>query len=628
LLSYQIKNNKELVLSKLIAPVGRSMEEKKTDWKSMLGFALILGIVGFMLIRNQEENSVVEENTRGTEIADETLSPIIPVKEALSNTPVPSQGEVLVFSNELVDFKINTKGALINEALLKSFKTYDSLPVYLVKGGDHQFDLEFMTKDGRKVHTKDMIFTPTASQNGDSQVLSLKTDLGNGGFIEFRYELQPDDYMMDFNIRSQGLAQAANTSEEVALNWELQGYRRSKGMDNENRYTEVKFEYDGGSDDYTGQGENAEEEAEKITYIAYKQHFFSSILLTDTPFKSGLIESFNNLSANDEQDVLTKKFTSKVLLDFNAGELTYNMDWYFGPTDYDILNGYDRNLDEVVDLGWGIFGFVNEWAIRPLFTKLTDPINGLGVPFGIAIILLTICVRLVLSPVLYKSYLTQAKMKILRPEINKVSEKYKDNAMKKQQETMKIQNEAGASPLSGCLPALLQMPVFFALFKFFPTAFELRQKSFLWADDLSSYDEVFSLPFKIPYYGDHVSLFPILASISIFFYMQMTTGQNMQATQQPGMPNMKFIMYLSPVFMLVFFNNYASGLSLYYFVSNLITIGIMLVIKHVIIDKDKVLAKIEKAKAKPKKKKSRFANKMSQIMEQAQVQQEEKKKKK
>jgi YidC/Oxa1 family membrane protein insertase len=200
--------------------------------------------------------------------------------------------------------------------------------------------------------------------------------------------------------------------------------------------------------------------------------------------------------------------------------------------------------------------------------------------------------------------------------------------MKKQQETMKVQNEAGASPLSGCLPALLQMPVFFALFKFFPTAFELRQKSFLWADDLSSYDDVLSLPFEIPFYGAHVSLFPILASISIFFYMQMTTGQNMQATQQPGMPNMKFIMYLSPVFMLVFFNNYASGLSLYYFVSNIITIGIMLVIKHVIIDKDKVLAKIEKAKAKPKKKKGRLASKMSQIMEQAQAAQEDQNKKK
>lgn len=606
--------------------MGKSMEEKKTDWKSMLGLALIFGIVAFMLFRNQEDKALEDQSTATTEITTDTVAPVS-ITNDTSTANVNSAGEVLEFNNELVDFKINTKGALINEALLKSFKTYDSLPVYLVKGGDHQFDLEFMTKDGRKLHTKDMVFTPVASQNGKNKVLSLTATPASGVSIEFRYELQPDDYMMDFNIRSQGLAQVANTSEEVALNWELQAYRRSKSITTESRYTEIKFEYDGGSDDYTGQGENADEEAEDITYIAYKEHFFSSILLTDTPFKSGVLESYNNTSEDDEQNILTKKFTSKVQLDYAGGELAYNMDWYFGPTDFEILDGYDRNLDEVVDLGWGIFGFINEWAIRPLFTFLSSS-DGLGIPYGLAIILLTICVRLVLSPVLYKSYLTQAKMKILRPELNRIAEKYKDNAMKKQQETMKVQSEAGASPLSGCLPALLQMPVFFALFKFFPTAFELRQKSFLWADDLSSYDVIYQFPegFKIPFYGDHVSLFPILASISIFFYMKMTTGQNMQAAQQPGMPNMKFIMYLSPLFMLVFFNSYASGLSLYYFISNLITIGIMLVIKHVIIDKDKVLAKIEKAKAKPKKKKGRFASKMSQIMEQAQAQQEEQKK--
>ena len=603
------------------------MEEKKTDWKSMLGLALIFGIVVFMLFRNQEDQQETEDTSQTSEVVSNSNQPVTLNDTAL--TPGGSKGEVLEFNNNLVDFKINTKGALIDEALLKSFKTYDSLPVYLVKGGDHQFDLEFMTKDGRKVHTKDMVFTPKTSQNGANKVLSLTASPASGATIEFRYELQPDDYMMDFNIRSQGLAQVANTSEEVALNWELQAYRRSKSITTESRYTEIKFEYDGGSDDYTGQGENADEEAEDITYIAYKEHFFSSILLTDTPFKSGVLESYNNTSEDDEQNELTKRFTSKVQLDYAGGELAYNMDWYFGPTDFEILDGYNRNLDEVVDLGWGIFGFINEWAIRPLFTFLSSS-DGLGIPYGLAIILLTICVRLVLSPVLYKSYLTQAKMKILRPELNRIAEKYKDNAMKKQQETMKVQSEAGASPLSGCLPALLQMPVFFALFKFFPTAFELRQKSFLWADDLSSYDVIYQFPegFKIPFYGDHVSLFPILASISIFFYMKMTTGQNMQAAQQPGMPNMKFIMYLSPLFMLVFFNSYASGLSLYYFISNLITIGIMLVIKHVIIDKDKVLAKIEKAKAKPKKKKGRFASKMSEIMEQAQAQQEEQQKNK
>ena len=290
------------------------------------------------------------------------------------------------------------------------------------------------------------------------------------------------------------------------------------------------------------------------------------------------------------------------------------MNLYFGPTDYKIFKKYDRNLDEAMPLGWGIFGFINKYVIIPMFGFLTD-----FLPAGIAIIVLTILMKLLLSPVQYKQYVAQAKMKVLKPEMDAIKEKYGDNKLKIQQETMKLQNSAGASPLKGCLPAILQIPVFYALFTFFPSAFDLRQKSFLWADDLSSYDTILELPFRIPFYGDHVSLFPILASIAIFIYMMMTTGQTMQQQQQPGMPNMKFIMYLSPLFMLVFFNNYASGLSLYYFVSNLITIGIMLVIKNFIIDENKIHAKIQVKKATPKKQ-NKFQRKMAEIMEQAEQQ--------
>jgi YidC/Oxa1 family membrane protein insertase len=607
------------------------MEEKKTDWKPILGMTLIFGILMFTFVYNQDEpvaeDTAIEQEDQETQSAAPVTSNVdtTQVTDSTIATSTVATGELIDVENDLASFKFNSKGAMIEQVLLKKFKTYDSLPVYLARGDDHYFNLILTTNDGRKIQTKDLIFSSQQSGNGGAQVISFKAPVGAGS-IEYRYELEPDDYMLDFNIRTQGIASVVDSDVNPTLNWQMKAYRRSKSMSNENRYTEIKFEYDGGSDDYTGQGETAEEEEENISYVAYKQHFFSSILLTDTPFKSGLLQSTNIEEIDEDQDTYTKEFQSTLEMEYSGGELAYNMDWYFGPTDFAILDAYDRNLDEVVDLGWGIFGWINEYAIRPLFTFLT---TNLGIAYGIAIILLTICVRLVLSPVLYKSYLTQAKMKILRPELNRISEKYKDNAMKKQQETMRVQSEAGASPLSGCLPALLQMPVFFALFKFFPTAFDLRQKSFLWANDLSSYDTIYKFPegFTIPFYGDHVSLFPILASISIFFYMQMTTGQSMQSSQ-PGMPNMKFIMYLSPLFMLVFFNNYASGLSLYYFVSNLITIGIMLVIKNYIIDKDRVLAKIEKAKAKPKKKKGRFASKMAEIMEQAQAQQEAQKKKK
>jgi YidC/Oxa1 family membrane protein insertase len=290
------------------------------------------------------------------------------------------------------------------------------------------------------------------------------------------------------------------------------------------------------------------------------------------------------------------------------------MNMYYGPTDYQIFKDYGRNLDEAMPLGWGIFGVINKYIIIPLFGFLSG-----FLPAGIAIIVLTVIVKIVLSPVQYKQYVSQAKMKILKPELDEIRKKYEGNQMKIQQETMKLQNTAGASPLKGCLPALMQIPVFYALFTFFPSAFDLRQKSFLWAEDLSSYDTIAELPFHIPFYGDHVSLFPILASIAIFIYMMMTTGQSMQAQQQPGMPNMKFLMYISPLFMLVFFNNYASGLSLYYFTSNLITIGIMLVIKNVILDEDKIHAKIQENKKKPKKQ-SRFQRKMAEMMEQAEQQ--------
>lgn len=236
-----------------------------------------------------------------------------------------------------------------------------------------------------------------------------------------------------------------------------------------------------------------------------------------------------------------------------------------------------------------------------------------------------------MSPITYKSYLSQAKMKVLRPEIAALNEKYKDNPMKKQQETMKLYSTAGVNPMAGCIPALMQIPIFYALFQFFPSVFDLRQKSFLWADDLSSYDSIYDLPFHIPFYGDHVSLFPILASVAIFFYMKMTTGdQAMSTPPQEGMPDMgkimKIMIYISPIMMLFFFNNYASGLSLYYFVSNLITIGIMLVIKNYIVKEDKILAKIESNKANPKKE-SKFQRKMREMMEQAEAQKAQQKKK-
>lgn len=611
------------------------MEEKKIDVQSIIGFILIGGILLWMLYTNTPEETPVEETTTEQVEATPQKTNQVPQEGQVttaqndstalaeaqrrlgafgySETLTSAQGGTTTISNDLLELKISNKGGYIEEARLKNFKTFDSIPVYLIKDGNASLNMKFSTTDGRTLNTENLFFEPELTENNGNQILSMKLKVSEDEYLEYRYAMRPGEYMLDFSVRSQGLTGVLNTAETPVLDWKLKGYRHAKSISYENRYTDLIYEYDGGDDDNLNSGDDEEE---NISYIAYRQHFFTSILLTDTPFKSSKFEVENLVEDEEIDTVFTKTFASTIPLDLKAGELNYDMNWYYGPSDYKILNDYDRNLDEIIPLGWGIFGWINKYLFIPFFAFL----SGVLPSYGLAIIAMTIVVRIVLSPVTYKSYLSQAKMKILKPEINELNEKYKDNAMKKQQETMKLYSKAGASPMSGCLPALMQIPVFYALFQFFPSAFQLRQKSFLWADDLSSYDVVAELPFHIPFYGDHVSLFPILASVAIFIYMMMTTGQSMQANQQPGMPNMKFLMYLSPLIMLIFFNNYASGLSLYYFTSNLITIGIMLVIKYAIIDEDKIHAKIQENKKKPKKQ-NRFTKKFQAMMEQAEEQQ-------
>jgi YidC/Oxa1 family membrane protein insertase len=329
--------------------------------------------------------------------------------------------------------------------------------------------------------------------------------------------------------------------------------------------------------------------------VSFREHFFSSILILNN--ESNQVEiSSEDLSGNDALDKkFTKRFLANIPLSLDSNnQLSFSM--YYGPTDYETLKEYNLNLENSVPIGWGIFGWLNRFIFFPLFSFLTNYFS-----YGISIILMTIIVKVAISPLTYKSYLSQIKMKILKPELEIINEKFGDDPMKKQQETMNLYTKSGANPMSGCLPAFLQMPIFFALFTFFPVAFSLRQKSFLWADDLSSYDSILDLGFYIPLYGDHISLFPILASVAIFFYTKMTTGQQMMSPSQTGGVNMKVIMYMMPIMMLFFFNNYASGLSLYYFISNVLTIILMLVIKNFIIDDQKVLSEIEENKKKPLK---------------------------
>lgn len=545
---------------------------------------------------------------------------------AYSATLPSAKNDFTEIKNDVLSLKIANKGGYIVEATVLGFDQFEQdskKPIKLIQENNANFDLAISTADNRVLHTKDLFFEPKLSKEGENQVVTMRLKAGPNQFLEYRYVLKPGEYMLDFAIRSQGLENVINPSKAIDLEWQLKSYRNEKSISYENRYTELVFEYENGKDDYLNAAKDSEDEAIDVSYVAFKQHLFTSILLTDTPFKTAKFKSDNLVEDTEKDTIFTKNFVAQLPLEVKNGAVNYNMNWYYGPSKYDILNKYDKNLDEIMPLGWGIFGWINRYIFIPVFGFISG-----FLPFGIAIIVFTILVRIAMSPVTYKSYVSQAKMKVLRPEIAELNEKFKDNAMKKQQETMKLYSKAGVNPMAGCLPALMQMPVFYALFQFFPSMFDLRQQGFLWADDLSSYDAILTWKQHIPVItfitGNHISLFALLAAIAIFFYMKMTTGdQQMSAPTQEGMPDMgkimKVMLYISPLMMLFFFNSYASGLSLYYFVSNLITIGIMLVIKNYIVKEDKILAKIQENKSKPKKE-SKFQRKMREMMEQAEAQ--------
>ena len=625
------------------------MEEKKTDLNSIIGFFLIFLLILWMMYNNAQEQAKEKElaktekvqknkvtNTVSTPVAveEETKDSVAVAQQfqsygafAYSASLTNAKEQTTVLENDLVSMEISNLGGFVSSQTMKNFTQFkkdSGKNVQLVKDDNASFNLQFKGTDGKLYDTKDLWFMPTLKKDGENQVLIMRLQAGANQFLEYVYTMKPNDYMLDFQIRSQGLEQVFGKTPELIANWDMTTYRNEKSVSYENRYTEIWFEYEKGKTDYVGQGKIKEDAATDVSYIGYKQQFFTSILLTKTPFTKADFVSKNLVQDEEKDTIFTKSFSSKFPLAIANGAVNYQMQWYFGPTDYHLLKDYDKNLEQIVWLGWGIFGWINKYAFVPVFDLLID-----FLPYGLSIIILTIIVRIVLSPMTYKSYLSQAKMKVIRPEVQEINEKFSKDPMKRQQETMKLYGKAGVNPMAGCLPAVLQIPVFYALFSFFPAAIALRQQSFLWADDLSSYDTILNLPFYIPFYGNHVSLFPILASIAIFFYMKMTTGdQQMSAPTQEGMPDMgkimKVMIYISPLMMLFFFNNYSSGLSLYYFVSNAITIGIMLVIKNYIIDQDKIHAQIQENKTKPRKL-NRFQQKMQEMMEQAEQAKNQKK---
>ena len=603
------------------------MEEKKFDPYQFIGFILIALILTWMLYRNGPTEEQKSESKTITE--QDITSPSSPEESETSAAFIQQQKvesfgdlgtlfksnsvENVSISTENISYEVQSKGAQIVVLQLDKFENFADNPLRLISESNSDFNVKLSTLDGRVLNTRDIFFTPTLIDQTDSYKLLMTASFSTRQSIVFEYVFPKQGYLYTVNLKTEGMQTLLNSSILPNFSWKTDAFRNSRSIDYENRYTEYTFGYEEDRVDYLSLNGEDKESREGIRWISYRQHFFSSILIPSTPIASAELTSIDLASEENLEEKFTKTFKTSYSLGLTDGNLNTQLTFYNGPTDYDSLKALDGDLETSIPMGWGIFGWINRVIFLPLFGFLSSFLS-----FGIAIIVMTVIVRLAMSPVTYKSYVSQIKMKVLRPDIEIINNKYKDDAVKRQQETMSLYSRAGANPMSGCVPALLQLPIFYALFSFFPVAFVLRDKSFLWADDLSSYDSVYDLGFSIPFYGDHISLFPILASIAIFFYTQMTTGQQAMP-QQPGMPNMKIIMYLMPLMMLFFFNNYASGLSLYYFVSNLLTIILMLVIKNYIVNDQKILSKIEENKKKPKKA-GGFSSRLQKAMEQAEKQ--------
>ena len=600
------------------------MEEKGIDKNAIIGFVLIFAImIGWFYISQPTPEEIEAQRALAAqsdteEVIAETEPALTPIVESTTaELPVSNERsyEPVSLETEYFNLEFSRVGGQLKHITLKGFTNHQEQPIEIIQPEFSDLNLKLVTAQGLNLNTNELYFEPEVTQEDDRTRVTLRSEVVEGAFLEFKYQILNNSYLVDFDINTTQLS-AYLSSQPAILSWNYTAPRNDQSIQYENRYTRLTYRLgDGSIKKLSATSELDEEEESDLSWISFRHHFFSAILGSKSKFSKAELVSENLVEEESKTASHTKRYQASVELESLSRGATESMYFYFGPTDSKTFANYSEyELIESIPFGWGIFGTINRYIFNPFFNFLAG-----FMPFGIAIIVMTFVVRIALSPVTYKSYVSQAKMKVIQPEVKEINEKFANNAMKKQQETMKLYNLAGVNPMSGCVPALLQLPIFYALFSFFPTSFILRQKSFLWVDDLSSYDTIVELPFTIPFYGDHISLFPILASVAIFFYMQMTTGQTMQMQQQPGMPNMKFIMYLSPVMMLFFFNNYASGLSLYYFISNLLTIVIMLVIKNYIIDENRIHLQVQANKQKPKKE-SKFQRRMREMMEQAEQQ--------
>ena len=612
------------------------------DKKSIIGLVLIGLILSVFTIVNQptpEEKAKFAKEAAKTDAKAHTKAKVENVKEVKAsknanvqakhvNPLVIEKGELVRLENEKLIVDFSTQGGKVAAVYLKEFQSYKDfaakkskkVPLKLFQDGDASNELVFPI-NGKDFRTGKLAFE-VKKQTKTSIILAVSPNEGQS--IEYVYKLNKNAYDLDYTVNLKGF-EGKVTPQNIELKWKTAFRKTERLFKSQRMVSTVCFNYEKKGLDYLSEtADDFQEAEENIEWVAFKQSYFSSILSPEEGFgKSGSKFNVKTYKETDEKIYShLKDYTATVNLNVkNAGNASVKMNWYFGPNDFKVLKSYDKGYDDIINFGWGLFRWINMYAVEPIFSLFTNA----GVGIGVAILLLTLVLKLILMPIQWKMYVSSAKMRILKPEIDELNAKFpeKEDAMKKQVEMMALYRESGASPLAGCIPMLIQMPILLAVFRFFPAAFEMRQQPFLWAEDLSSYDSIWDFGVSIWPYGDHMSLFTLLMAATTLVYTYLNSG-NVQQPQQPGMPNMKVIMYIFPVMMIFIFNDYSAGLSYYYFISTLISILLMVAIKQFFVDEEKLKAKMAAKKLEKSttvKKKSKFQERLEQMQK---LQQEQK----
>ncbi|WP_418408611.1 membrane protein insertase YidC [Alistipes sp.] len=653
------------------------------DKKSILGIVVVAVLfLGFAYFNTKQQEKYQQEMAEWQAYQDSVAKasrPAVPAADAAANAAAAAPGEVtaeapgadaevadaarrrqvealgeyltdareaeaeeITVENDVMIVRFSTRGGQITDVTLKDYTKYaprgqrDQL-IRMMDPESAKFGLSFYVKNGLnnvKVNTMEYVFQPQAVQTvGDARKVVMRLPVAADAWLEYEYliynkQAPERDYLVDFNVRLVNMAPQMANQTSIGIDWSNISYQNEKGFQNENMYTTISYRFPGESsieDLGMGDGAKSKSVSTAVNWVAFKQQFFSSVFIAPKNVANANM-AFDTAAPGSE---LLKNFSVQMSVPYTVQTEGYDFAFYFGPNKYAILKkitddeGSDLHMERLIPLGWGIFGWVNRWCVIPVFDFLRNYIGS----FGIIILILVILVKLVISPLTYKSYVSMAKMRLIKPQVDELNKKFpkQEDAMKRQQATMELYKKAGINPMGGCIPMLIQMPILIAMFRFFPASIELREQPFLWADDLSSYDSIVNLPFSIPFYGDHVSLFALLMAVSLFGYSYFNYQQT--ASSQPQMAGMKFMMvYMMPIMMLLWFNSYSSGLCYYYLLSNLFTIGQTLVIRRMV-DDDKIHAVMQANAAKKSKgKKSKFQQRYEELLRQQEAQQRAKRK--